>query len=106
MMTVVVLIAIIVKHKRDQKLNPKLQNKNEHFLEKELIDKVQELRYDLIRKFPKKIVNSLPLIDETKGGIRTVEWINRSTLNEVEKCCLVVMLVTCMYCCCMWSIKK
>jgi hypothetical protein len=79
---VAALIAIIVKHKSDESKLSRTQSPEEDFLENKLIDAVQELRYDLIRRFPGKTAKTMPLLDSSTAGIKTVEWLNRSTFDE------------------------
>lgn len=79
----VVLVAIIVKHKNDEMISPQ-RNTDEDLLENKLVDAVQELRYDLIRRFPNKKPKSMPLVDSdaTISGVRSVKWVNRSSFDE------------------------
>ena len=82
MAILVALIAIIVKHRSDERNSLKQRNPEEDYLENGLINAVQELRYDLVRPFPDKKSKMMPIIDSSAAGIKTIEWLNRSTFDD------------------------
>lgn len=75
---VVVLVAIIMKHKSGGKTSSLV---DEDLLENKLVEAVQELRYDLIGKFPGKSANTLP-INTSSAGIKAWTWTNKSAFID------------------------
>lgn len=76
---VVVFVAIIVKHKSI--VRNKSETADADLLEHELVDAVQELRYDLIRYFPNKKPKAMPLSERT-SAIKSVPWLNQSSFGD------------------------